>query len=64
MSSEAEDKLQSDIEVVIDRFQDELKAILRFSSYETPMVEVVGDLIDELEFTSKNLKIIKRQYEI
>ena len=64
MSSEAEDKLQNDIEVVIDRFQDELKAILRFSSYEIPMVEVVGDLIDELEFTSKNLKIIKRQYEI
>jgi len=64
MSSKAEDKLQGDIEVVVDGFKHELTAILKFSSYETPIPKVLEDLIGEFEFTLKTLKTMKKNYQI
>ena len=55
MSSEAKDKFWSDIEIVIDGFKDEVEAILKFTSYETPEIQILENLESEFIFFLINL---------
>ncbi len=64
MSSQAKDKFWGDIEVVIDGFKDEVEAILKFTSYETPEVQVLENLESEFKFTLETIKKLKNKYKL
>jgi len=64
MSSRAKDQFWEDIEVIVDGFQEELKTILKFTSYETPEVQVLENLESEFKFTLHNIKRLKNKYEL
>ena len=64
MSSQAKDKFWGDIEIVIDGFKDEVEAILKFTSYETPEVQILENLESEFKYTLETIKKLKNKYKL
>ena len=64
MSSRAKDQFWEDIEIVMDGFTEELTDILKYTSYETPEVQILENLEHEFKFTLETLKKLKNKYEL
>jgi len=64
MSSQAKDKFWGDIEIVIDGFKDEIEDILKYTSYETPEVQILENLESEFKYTLETIKKLKNKYKL
>jgi hypothetical protein len=64
MSSQAKDKFWDDIEIVMDGFTKELTDILKYTSYETPEVQILENLESEFKYTLETIKKLKNKYKL
>ena len=64
MSSRAKDQFWEDIEIVMDGFTEELTDILKYTSYETPEVQILENLESEFKYTLETIKKLKNKYEL